>query len=87
MATLPVMRSACAVSVGLALAGAVFVGPVVGAGPATRFGIAADEPGAPSPPPDPGPDVRAPANQGPANFGGPTVRHRRHFDGDPVMGR
>ena len=90
MAMVPLMRSACAVTVGLALAGAVLAGPAAVAsatGPAAGFGIAADEPGLPPPPPAPPPDANAPVSQGPANSGGPTVRHRRHFEGDPVIGR
>jgi hypothetical protein len=89
MAMLPLMRSACAVSVGLALSGAALVGPVPVAGatgPTTRFGIAADDPGAPLPPPDPAPEAKAPVDQAPANFGDTTIRHRRHH-GDPVIGR
>jgi hypothetical protein len=90
MATLPLTRSTRALAVGLALAGAVLVGsaPVAGAiGPTTGFGIAADEPAPPPPPPDPAPDVKAPIDSGPANFAGPRVPHRRHFDGDPAMRR
>jgi hypothetical protein len=90
MATLPLTRSTRALAVGLALAGAVLVGPApvaAATGPATPFGIAADEPGTPLPPPDPAPAVKAPVDQGPANFTGPTIPHRRHFDGDPAMRR
>lgn len=86
MATLPVMRSACAVTVGLALAGAVLAGPasVVGTSQAaTPFGIAANEPGPPPPPPDPVPGIQGPVNPAPTQT--PPRLHRRHIDSDPNL--
>jgi len=86
MATLPLMRSACAVTVGLALGGAALVGPAPFAGTsqaATPFGIAANEPEPTPPPPDPAPGIQGPVNRAPTQTA-PRL-HRRHIDGDPNM--
>jgi hypothetical protein len=87
MATLPWMRPVRAVTLGLALAGAVLVGPaLLTESTASAFasnGIAAFEP----PPPDPVPIIDKPLNPGDGNNNeAPQIRHRRHR-GDPVMGR
>ncbi|WP_428340165.1 hypothetical protein [Mycobacterium sp.] len=86
MAMLPKKQFVRALAVGLALAGAAFVGP----GPAAHFSASAHR-GVPAvveeppPPPDPVPVIDRPANPAP-NDESPMPRHRRHH-GDPVMGR
>jgi hypothetical protein len=89
MATLPWMRPVREVTLGLALAGALFVGPaLLTESTPSAFasnGIAAFE--EPPPPPDPVPIIDKPLNPGAGNNNeAPQMRHRRHR-GDPVMGR
>ncbi|UMB67636.1 hypothetical protein [Mycobacterium paraterrae] len=88
MATSPLTRSARALTVGLALVGAVCAGAASmnGAAASAAFAgvIAVEEPG-PPPPPDPTLGAQPPADPGTPQVG--TRPHRRHIDGDPVMRR
>jgi hypothetical protein len=84
MATLPAMRSVRALTLGLGLAGALLVGPVIASAPASAspFGIAADEPGQPS---APDPSAGSAGAQGPEQAA--PRQHRRHIDNNPALRR
>jgi hypothetical protein len=77
------MQAARAMAVGLVLAAAALVGLAPGesaAGPASSFGVAADDPGQP-----PAPNTDASANPAPPQTVPPL--HRRHIDSDPNLRR
>jgi hypothetical protein len=89
MATLPLTRCARTLTVGLALAGVMLVGPALPAHPiaptSATSGISAVEEPAPPPSPDPLPDTDHPADPGRQPPAPPP--HRRHIDGDPNIER
>jgi hypothetical protein len=85
MATLRLVQSARALTVGLVsagvLVGAMLVGPAGTASASALANVPTFEEPAPSPPTDPIPDAETPAHQGPGNQM-PPVHHRHR--GDPV---
>ena len=87
MATLPVMRSMHALTIGLGLVGALLVGPIALENPAAAAATpvaALDDPAVP-PAPGPAPNIQGPADQAPAQPAPP--ERRRHIDGDPMIER